>query len=130
MPKTAPGMMKIYFSSSRLVIVDCRWDAGRFFSGALSPRDSLARTSFRTLNCCPRRRGARGAECFCMGCPPAAGFFREIAMETIFENVAGLDVHQKTIVACVRKFQPQGGGIAEEDQTFGTMTGDLLQLSD
>jgi transposase len=51
-------------------------------------------------------------------------------METIFEKVAGLDVHQKTIVACVRKPQPQGGGIAEEVRTFGTMTKDLLQLSD
>jgi transposase len=53
-----------------------------------------------------------------------------MAMNMIFENVAGLDVHQKTIVACVRKFQPQGGDITEEVRTFGTMTGDLLQLSD
>ena len=51
-------------------------------------------------------------------------------MDTIFENVAGLDVHQKTIVACVRTIQPQGGHIAEEVLTFGTMTGDLLRLSD
>jgi transposase len=60
-----------------------------------------------------------------------AGFpiFREIAMDTIFENVAGLDVHRKTIVACVRRSQPQGG-IVEQVRTFGTMTGDLLGLSD
>ena len=51
-------------------------------------------------------------------------------MDTIFENVAGLDVHQKTIVACVRTIQPQGGHIADEVLTFGTMTGDLLRLSD
>ncbi len=50
-------------------------------------------------------------------------------MEILFENVAGLDVHQKTVVACVRKPQPQGG-IVEEVRTFGTMTGDLLQMSD
>jgi transposase len=50
-------------------------------------------------------------------------------MDTIFRNVAGLDVHQKTIVACVRKTQPQGT-IVEEVRTFGTMTGDLLQMSD
>ena len=50
-------------------------------------------------------------------------------MDTIFENVAGLDVHQKTIVACVRRSQPQGG-IAEQVRTFGTMTGELLDLSD
>ena len=50
-------------------------------------------------------------------------------MDTIFENVAGLDVHQKTVVACVRRSQPQGG-IIEQVRTFGTMTGDLLELSD
>ena len=49
-------------------------------------------------------------------------------MDAIFKIVAGLDVHQKTVVACVRKTQPQGA-IAEEVRTFGTMTGDLLQLS-
>ncbi len=50
-------------------------------------------------------------------------------MDTIYQNVAGLDVHQKTIVACVRRIQPQGG-IVEEVRTFGTMTGDLLEMSD
>ncbi len=50
-------------------------------------------------------------------------------MDTIYENVAGLDVHQKTIVACVRRRQPQGR-LSEQIRTFGTMTGDLLELSD
>lgn len=50
-------------------------------------------------------------------------------MDTIYAKVAGLDVHQKTVVACVRKVKPQGG-VEEEVRTFGTMTGDLLQMSD
>ena len=50
-------------------------------------------------------------------------------MDIIFDNVAGLDVHQKTIMVCVRKIQPQGGTL-EEVRTFGTMTRDLLELSD
>jgi len=50
-------------------------------------------------------------------------------MDIIFRNVAGLDVHHKTIVCCVRKIQPQGD-LVEEVQTFGTMTSDLLHLSD
>ena len=50
-------------------------------------------------------------------------------MDTIYDNVAGLDVHQKTIVACVRKRRPQGG-YSDEVRTFGSMTGDLLQLAD
>src|SRR5258708_1655274 len=62
--------------------------------------------------------------------PGGVVFSGEIAMDLIFENVAGLDVHQKTIVACVRTIRPQGGHIAEEVLTFGTMTGDLLRLSD
>jgi transposase len=50
-------------------------------------------------------------------------------MDIIYENVAGLDVHHKTIMVCVRKIQPQGGTL-EEVRTFGTMTRDLLELSD
>ena len=50
-------------------------------------------------------------------------------MDIIYRKVAGLDVHQKTIVACIRKVQPQGD-IEEAIESFGTMTRDLLQLSD
>lgn len=50
-------------------------------------------------------------------------------MDIIFGNVAGLDVHKQTIVACVRKLQPRGD-IAELVETFHTMTSDLLRLSD
>ncbi len=50
-------------------------------------------------------------------------------MDTIYENVAGLDVHHKTIVACVRKVLPDGTSKEEVDR-FGTMTSDLLRLSD
>jgi transposase len=50
-------------------------------------------------------------------------------MDIMYRNVAGLDVHHKTVVACVRRVQPKGD-IVEEVRTFGTMTRDLLQLSD
>jgi transposase len=50
-------------------------------------------------------------------------------MDIIFGTVAGLDVHQATIVACVRKLQP-GGDIVEVVEEFPTMTSDLLRLSD
>ena len=50
-------------------------------------------------------------------------------MDLIFGSVAGLDVHQQTVVACIRTVQPQGG-IVESVETFGTMTSDLLRLSD
>lgn len=50
-------------------------------------------------------------------------------MDTIFQNVAGLDVHQKSIAACIRRTNDRGQ-VAQEIRTFGTMTGDLLALAD
>nr|WP_277924653.1 transposase [Anabaena lutea] len=50
-------------------------------------------------------------------------------MEIVYSRCAGLDVHKKTVVACA--ITPKsGGGWNKEIKTFGTMTNDLLQLSD
>ena len=50
-------------------------------------------------------------------------------MQAIFPCVAGLDVHKKTVVACVRRLESQGQ-VKKQVKTFGTMTRDLLELSD
>lgn len=50
-------------------------------------------------------------------------------MKAIYERVAGLDVHKKVIVACIRVLLPNGDSQMEK-QNFGTMTADLLALSD
>lgn len=50
-------------------------------------------------------------------------------MEVIHPRCAGLDVHKKTVVACAITPSPQGGW-HKETQTFTTMTGELLKLSD
>jgi transposase len=50
-------------------------------------------------------------------------------MQTLYPRVAGLDVHKKTIVACVRITDPRGRA-KETVHTFGTMTEDLLSLAD
>lgn len=50
-------------------------------------------------------------------------------MQTLHARVGGLDVHQRTVVVCVRITSPQGQ-VREEVRTFGTMTEDLLQLFD
>ena len=42
---------------------------------------------------------------------------------------AGLDVHKKTVVACVRRLGPDGT-VSSQVRTFGTMTAQLLELSD
>jgi transposase len=50
-------------------------------------------------------------------------------MEILHPCCAGLDVHKRTVVACVRRIGPDGQ-IHTQVRTFGTMTADLLQLSD
>jgi len=50
-------------------------------------------------------------------------------MRVLYERVAGLDVHKKVIVACVRVLLPNGDSQMEK-RNFGTMTADLLALSD
>jgi len=42
----------------------------------------------------------------------------------LYEHCAGLDVHKKTVVVCVRQ------GEQQQTRTFGTMTEDVLALSD
>lgn len=50
-------------------------------------------------------------------------------MDLIFHHVAGLDVHHKTIVVCVRCVNRQGK-VEEALRTFGTVTRELLAMSD
>jgi transposase len=50
-------------------------------------------------------------------------------METIHDRCAGLDVHKKTVVACVRRIGPDGQP-HQQTRTFATMTADLLALAD
>lgn len=49
-------------------------------------------------------------------------------MEVLYPRCAGLDVHQKTVVACVRIVA--GGRAKTEVRTFATTTGALYQLAD
>lgn len=50
-------------------------------------------------------------------------------MQVIHERCAGLDVHKKTVVACVW-ITPATGKASREARSFGTMTAELLALSD
>jgi transposase len=52
---------------------------------------------------------------------------REAGMGVLFARVAGLDVHKKTIVACVRILL-DNGVVRREVRRFGTMTPDLRKL--
>lgn len=50
-------------------------------------------------------------------------------MRLLYSHCAGLDVHKKTVVAC-RRWVDEQGGVQSETQTFGTMTTELLRLVD
>lgn len=50
-------------------------------------------------------------------------------MEIVYERCCGLDVHKRTVVACLLVSGPAGPP-TKELRTFGTMTADLLALSD
>jgi transposase len=50
-------------------------------------------------------------------------------MEALYERCCGLDVHKKTVVACLVTPGP-GRRPKKEVRTFGTMTDDLLALAD
>ena len=49
-------------------------------------------------------------------------------MQVVYARCAGLDVHKKTVVACIRTSAPHGAS-TQEVKTFGTMTRDLEALS-
>ena len=48
-------------------------------------------------------------------------------MEVLYRKCAGLDVHKKTVVACIRI--QQGAAVEQEVRTFDTTTSGLLALS-
>ena len=50
-------------------------------------------------------------------------------MEPIYTCCCGLDVHRRSVAACVRRLEA-GGRLHQETRTFGTMTRDILELAD
>jgi transposase len=50
-------------------------------------------------------------------------------MQVVHPCCCGLDIHKKTVVACLLLTQPDGS-LQRHTRTFSTMTGDLLVLSD
>ena len=50
-------------------------------------------------------------------------------MDVLYERCCGIDVHKKTVVACLMT-PGTGGAPSKETRTYGTMTADLLELMD
>jgi transposase len=49
-------------------------------------------------------------------------------MDVLYERCCGLDIHKRTVVACL--IRPGPNGATKEIRSFGTMTDELLQLAD
>src|SRR5216110_229047 len=54
---------------------------------------------------------------------------KEPIMENVFACCAGLDIHQKSVEACVRRLEPTGP-LHQQTRHWGTMTRDLLAMAD
>src|SRR5207244_2996562 len=54
---------------------------------------------------------------------------KEPIMENVFACCAGLDIHQKSVEACVRRLEPTGQ-LHHQTRHWGTMTRDLLAMAD
>ncbi len=50
-------------------------------------------------------------------------------MDVVYPRCCGLDLHKRTVVACLLTPGPRGKPI-KQVRTFGTMTDDLLVLAD
>ena len=50
-------------------------------------------------------------------------------MEIIYPRCCGLDVHKRSVAACVRRLEADGR-LDQETRTFGTMTRDILEMAD
>lgn len=50
-------------------------------------------------------------------------------MQVVYTRCAGLDVHKKTVSACISICEPEGGK-QQQMRVFGTFTSDLLALAD
>src|SRR4051812_38171097 len=81
----------------------------------------------------PARRGAPRANCSTPrgrpgGTSPPPQKPRA-TMDLLHRKCAGLDVHKKTVVVCIRHVDGEGV-VGKQTRTFGTMTADLLELAD
>ena len=69
----------------------------------------------------------RGSEYFKAGERFRHGTYQKPAMKVAHECCAGLDVHKRTVVACVLKGAP-GQEPAPETRSFGTTTPELMEM--
>src|ERR1700720_2789985 len=120
--------MKMYASRSS-VIMGCAGSKVVLSVVPRSPQRSLTRRPGGTTNC-RRHPGWRARE----GDShrkrlPSAQPGKRGAMEVVHARCAGLDVHKKSVYGCVICCEANGEK-RQDKRSFGTMTADLLSLTD
>jgi hypothetical protein len=93
--------------------------------GAASPILSMARGTREAPTSVLRARKGESSEKSALCLDPIRG---GAAMEVLHQRCCGLDVHKKTVVACVLLPGPEGN-VVKEFRTFRTMTRDLEELA-
>src|SRR6266511_245503 len=95
--------------------------------GAVSPKVRLAVEPPGTLECCCEHESQILEHVRLLRA--ASRPREEVPMEVLVDRCAGLDVHQKTVMACVRT-SARNGGRAQQVREFRTFTDDLRRLRD
>src|SRR5215210_4400737 len=108
-----------------------RMSIGRATSGATSLLLSMTWVSTGTTVCrsfLVRVREARRGDSLHSGHPSRLTVLNSWrwsrSMNVLYERCCGLDIHKKSVVACL--LTPQGKVV----RTFGTMTDDILKMAD
>ena len=95
----------------------------------MSPMTKLILVRPRTDDCCPSSEVSTQAKLVFPSHLWLAHSKGVREMQVLYPRCCGLDIHQKTIVACVLLTGPDGT-LHRFVRTFGTMTADLLGLDD
>jgi hypothetical protein len=106
------------------------WHRGRYILGATSLNIRRTGIPASTPNCRSLKREARGSVFDRIGIHVSHNFVKkEWRTKIVHQNVAGLDVDKKVVAAAII-VQQEDGTWLKVTRSFGTMTADLLELSD
>src|SRR5262245_10462844 len=93
----------------------------------MSPPITLTRVSRGTTDCRSHPGGTHSTRTITRH--PRDRRTQEATMDILFERCCGLDIHKRTVVACL--VVPGGNGQpVKVVRSFGTMTDELLQLAE
>ncbi len=109
-----------------LCLSTAKWMKADLFWRDSSPSTNMTWTSMGTTNCCLCRKTGSTLRNFGNLLTSSAGRRKELTMQVVHEVCCGLDVHKKSVTACVL----WASGRRRQTREFGTFTRELLELAD